>query len=476
MAEGDNQPVVIRKRRKGHGGHAHHGGAWKVAYADFVTAMMAFFLLLWLLSTASDEQKKGIADYFSPVSVARESSSGSGGLLGGETITSDGAMVSDKTPFGITMTLPADDFSSSDTTDQPTDGEETPTAKDPSDGEERGVDDKGRLADVAPGQQERALANSDKPGAGNGEKANVGEGEKADTGPDEKNQDGQKLSREQLAKLAERKAEQDFKAAVQQLRQAVSSEPELADLAKSLVVDRTAEGMRLQIVDQQKTSMFQRGSAMPEEKTKKLFALIAKTLAKLPNKIAIKGHTDSVPYRGDGGYSNWELSSDRALASRRALIDAGLDASRIADVVGKADTEPLVKDDPTAPQNRRISIVLLNQPMVASAPSGTAPSAPGPTPEAAPGAEHADAPEAVPSAAAPALQGAAPSQAPAADAAPAALPSPHAPAAADPATGAAPPPAAAPVPALPSDDGRSVVTPRGEAAAPAKSGTSVATR
>ncbi|MEX0758337.1 MAG: flagellar motor protein MotB, partial [Tistlia sp.] len=352
MADEDSkQPILIRKRRKGHGGHAHHGGAWKVAYADFVTAMMAFFLLLWLLASASEEQKQGIADYFSPVSVSRNSQSGSGGLLGGETITVDGAMVSNRTPFGVTMTLPADDSRTSEMTDEPVDGEETPASEDYADSDERAVDDEGLLAELAPGERERGAT----------------DGRDAGAGPDGEQTDISGVSQAELARLAERQAEAEFEEAVEQLRAAIQSVPELAGLADNLLVDRTTEGMRLQIVDQEGTSMFERGSAVPAETTRRLFSMISQTLAKLPNRIAIKGHTDAVPYRGDGGYTNWELSSDRALASRRALVEAGLAPGRVADVVGKAETDPLVSDNPTAPQNRRISIILLNQPAGAGA-------------------------------------------------------------------------------------------------------------
>lgn len=415
MAEaGDNQPVVIRKKKKGHGGHGHHGGAWKVAYADFVTAMMAFFLLLWLLSTTTEEQKKGIADYFSPVSVARDSQSGAGGMLGGETITSDGVMVSNRTPFGVTMTLPADEFSSSETTEELTEGEELARIAEYADADERPIDEQGRLAETTPGEQKRALADGEQPGTGRAELREPGaEGERRDVA----------VSEAELARLAERQAEEDFREAVEQLRQAVQSVPELANLADNLLVDRTSEGMRLQIVDQQGTSMFERGSAVPEAKTRQLFSLISQTLARLPNKIAIKGHTDAVPYRGDGGYTNWELSSDRALASRRALLEAGLESSRIADVVGKADTDPLVPEDPEAPQNRRISIILLTQPAVAAAPQGID-DEPLPAPEPAPTRAEAEAPAAP------------------AGAAPAETPSSGAPAA-----------PAEPAPALPSGDG-----------------------
>jgi len=135
----------------------------------------------------------------------------------------------------------------------------------------------------------------------------------------------------------------------------------LQDLKDHLLVDQTPEGMRIQIVDQEGESMFPSGSAQMYETTRKLLDLVADAVRQLPQQIAIKGHTDSTPYSGDNGYSNWELSTDRANSSRRALMQAGLPAQRIASVVGLADTEPLTADDPTAAKNRRISIILLRE-------------------------------------------------------------------------------------------------------------------
>jgi len=305
--DGNVRPIIIKRIKKG--GHgAHHGGAWKVAYADFVTAMMAFFLLLWLLQATTEEQKLGIADYFAPTSVSR-STSGSGGIMGGRTFTKEGARPNDHSPVGVMIQLPASppDW---DTTGDPV---ETVAAN----------------AQGAGGVQQPAHKKT----------------------PDE-------TDLEQF--LAKREAQQ-FAEAKQALQQAIESVPELKSLKDHLLIDETPEGLRMQIVDQAGESMFPVGSAKMFDKTRKLLDLVANAVRQLPQQIAIKGHTDSTPYTGDNGYTNWELSTDRANSSRRALMEAGLPPQRIASVVGLADTEPLAADDPAAPQNRRISIILLRE-------------------------------------------------------------------------------------------------------------------
>ena len=293
-----NKPIIIKKVKKG-GHHGHHGGAWKVAYADFVTAMMAFFLLLWLLNATTDEQKRGIADYFSPTAVA-QNTSGAGGVLGGTSLSRDGTLSSDRSPVGITISLTPDT-------------EDEPSETDPEDAE-----DTGQAAS------------------------------------------GEAVSDEELERqIAEREAEK-FAQAEESLRQAIQAVPELQDLAKQLLVDQTPEGMRIQIVDRERVSMFPSGSAEMFGRTRQLMGLVANAIGQLPNRIAIKGHTDATPFSSGSGYSNWELSTDRANASRRALIRAGLKPSRIESVVGRADQEPLLADEPYSPRNRRISIILLS--------------------------------------------------------------------------------------------------------------------
>jgi chemotaxis protein MotB len=314
-----NAPVIIIKRKK-KGNHSdHHGGAWKVAYADFVTAMMAFFLLLWLLNATTEEQRRGISDYFSPASVAR-TTSGAGGVLGGQTMARNGVNRSEGSIIAVPM--PA-----------------IPTDIDPTedrDGESPG--DGGEAEEQAKKADEQAQ-------------------KKADT-----------LSQEEQEKLAAKREEQRFEDATEELRKAIQSEPELAKLAESLVIDRTPEGMRIQIVDQDKYSMFPLGSAAMYDHTRKLLAIVAKIVTKLPNRIAVSGHTDATPYSRSSTYTNWELSTDRALAARRALIESGLPDDRIERVVGQADKELLVPSEPNSPRNRRLSIVLLhesNKPAVA---------------------------------------------------------------------------------------------------------------
>jgi chemotaxis protein MotB len=332
MAEatsGSNQPpiIIIKKKKKG-GGHAHHGGAWKVAYADFVTAMMAFFLLLWLLNATTEEQRIGIANYFAP-SVAPDSTSGSNGVMGGQTVTTDGAMVAENSTPSVTVEI------------------DTPPAE--TDGSNGGA----AAANAADASAANAAAQNDSAN----QAATAGQQQAAQTAttqqPDSSDQEAQKLLKEL--------EDEQFRQAEHQLRQAIQQVPDLKTLAQNLIIDRTPEGMRIQLVDQDRISMFASGSAKMEDYTKKLLDLVAQVVARMPNKISISGHTDSTPYQSDNGYSNWELSADRANASRRELLAAGLSPDRIANVVGKADTDPLLPDDPSSPRNRRLSIVLLHE-------------------------------------------------------------------------------------------------------------------
>ena len=149
--------------------------------------------------------------------------------------------------------------------------------------------------------------------------------------------------------------------AVDALQQAIQDLPELAELSRHILVDMTPEGMRIQLVDQERKSMFPSGSAALQDHTQTLIGMVTEIVKRLPNKVKITGHTDATPYHTDNGYDNWELSTDRANASRRALVQAGLAPERIASVTGRADQEPLKPRAPFDPQNRRISIILLRQ-------------------------------------------------------------------------------------------------------------------
>jgi chemotaxis protein MotB len=294
--------IIIKKIKKiSHGGH--HGGAWKVAYADFVTAMMAFFLLLWLLNVTTDEQKRGIADYFEPSITWHKAASGADGVLAGQAAGTSGAQT-------LAAASPA---------------VSTPRARLRQDSEE--FDDPTAIGEAEDGATDRGMA------------------------PDE-------LAAERA--LAERE-ERQFAAAEFNLRQAIQDLPEASELAESLIIDRTPEGLRIQLVDQERTSMFPLGSSEMRDPARKLMALVAQIVRPLPNKISVTGHTDAMPYAGTRHYSNWELSTDRANASRRQLVENGLPLDRIAKVIGVADREPLIEDQPASPRNRRISIVLLRE-------------------------------------------------------------------------------------------------------------------
>jgi chemotaxis protein MotB len=311
--EKSNQPVIIVKKKK-HGEHGHHGGAWKVAYADFVTAMMAFFLLLWLLNVTTEEQKQGIAQYFTPDSASK-SSSGSGAILGG-TVIAQGQMA--RVTGGVVLGIPQDAA--------PEEAEEQEDKKDPAQKEER-----------------------------DGGKSDEKKSSPAQTAKRE-------VTEEDVKKALAKREEEEFARAEHDLRQAIQDVPELRQLAQNLIIDRTPEGMRIQIVDQGRLAMFPLGSPAPFEHTRQLLAMVAKVVQRMPNKIAVTGHTDATPYAAGGRpYDNWELSTDRANSSRRGLIDAGVPGARISRVVGKADQEPLFAENPSDPRNRRISIVLLRE-------------------------------------------------------------------------------------------------------------------
>jgi chemotaxis protein MotB len=291
MAVGD-QPIVIKKIKKG-GGAGHHGGAWKVAYADFVTAMMAFFLLMWLINTTSPEQKRGIADYFAPASVS-QTMSGAGGILAGSALGSDGSKSA----------------GSSDVIE-----ELAPSSQHPNDGDSK-------------------------------------DGSKPQT-PEEV----AAAARQQADAEAEAAA---FASAAQSLRQALQSMPELAELSKNIIIDQTPEGLRIQLVDQEGRSMFNQGSAQPNDRAKLLLRAISKIINQLPNRISLYGHTSASP-GGVKPASDWQLSAARADASRVVLQSAGVDGDRVYQVSGKASSEPLYPDDPMLPGNRRIAIVLLRE-------------------------------------------------------------------------------------------------------------------
>lgn len=317
-AAAGNAPIIIKKVKKG-GGGGHHGGAWKVAYADFVTAMMAFFLLLWLLNATTEEQKMGIADYFTPSSVSR-SSSGGGGVLAGQSLSKSGVMTNNRSSVSVTMALPS------------------PAEESDSEGDAR-VRKTGPSVDV---EEVTVEVRSDDEGLPTPEQQAA-------------------LEQAELEEMLAEREQAQFDEAEEQLRRSLESVPELAGLAENLLVDQTLEGLRIQIVDRDKAAMFPLGGARMYEHTEQLMGLVVQAVADLPNQLAIKGHTDATPFSARNGYGNWELSTDRAHASRRALLNQGLPEERIASVAGRAAQELLLPNDPFSAQNRRISIILLRE-------------------------------------------------------------------------------------------------------------------
>ncbi len=292
MAKGspdDKAPIiVIKKVIKGGGGH--HGGAWKVAYADFVTAMMAFFLLMWLLNATTEVQRKGISEYFDPTPMEVSSNtSGAGGVMGGLTVSEVGSRAADNQPIVHNDQQPSPDA------DKPTTKTEL---------------------------------------------------------------DVQKAAEEQLREELQKREDAQFEKVKEQIEAAIQNS-ELKGLTKNLIIDMTPEGLRIQIVDRDGESMFPTGSSVPYEKTVNLLGSVAAIIRQMPNQISVRGHTDSSPYSMGANYTNWELSADRANASRRVLLKSGINPKKLSNVVGKADTEHLKPEAPTDPQNRRISIILL---------------------------------------------------------------------------------------------------------------------
>ena len=310
--------VIIKRIKKG--GHAAHGGAWKVAYADFVTAMMAFFLLLWLLNAVSQEQLEGISDYFAPIST-QKSTSGGGGLLQGRTVDAKGVFNAVEKRHHTFAQF-----------DQPNNDEDDEVR-----GSERG---------------DQPAPRSVRSGAG---KKAVSPEAKAD-------QDGADAEAAAAAAAradAEEREKAQFEGAESSIRQAIEANPELKRLVNSLLIDETPDGLRIQIIDQDGLAMFPRGSSVMHIHTERLLELVAQVIRRMPQPVEIAGHTDATPFTGSSGYTNWELSADRANAARRALLQLGVGEARFSRIVGMAATAPLFPQDPKAPGNRRLSVLLL---------------------------------------------------------------------------------------------------------------------
>ena len=305
-AKGNNERPIIIVRKKKKGGAGHHGGAWKVAYADFVTAMMAFFLVMWLVSSISKEQRAAVFDYFKNPSMEPgktvRPAPGQMGPGGASTsvINMGGGMDAPR------VTVMKNPDSNSKSTPQPF------------------------KMDL---EEARKLAS----------------------------EEARKMDLEEARKITDEADHKKLESLLQELRQAIDKSQALRPFKDQLLLDITPEGLRIQIVDAQNRPMFDVGSARLKDYTTAILKTLAGYLNTVPNRISISGHTDIRPYPGGVGYTNWELSADRANASRRELIAGGMDEAKVLRVIGLASTQNLNKADPLDPENRRISIIVLNK-------------------------------------------------------------------------------------------------------------------
>lgn len=312
-------PIIIKKIKKGGGSHAHHGGAWKIAYADFVTAMMAFFLLMWLLNATSEEQKRGIANYFDPF-AAEARGGGNMGVMGGTSVKEDEGSLEDKSNRVALKPTPLT---------------------------EKGAG--GNAAGVSHQQNPDA---SDTGGMTENDKATV----------EAKKNIQDKLIKQDVSHYKNGKEEEKaLKNVADTIKKVMEQNAELKKLGENIHLQMTPEGLQISIMDRIKTAMFPSGSSRMYKQMEDILKVIAVAIKDVPNAINIAGHTDGVQYSPNALFGNWELSTERANASRRILEQNKVDDKRFKNVIGKADRELLDKKYPTNPINRRITITLLKE-------------------------------------------------------------------------------------------------------------------
>ncbi len=292
-------PIIVKKIADGHGGA--HGGAWKIALADMMTAMMAFFLLMWILGATNDSQRKSVADYFKPTSqsvVAMGQLAGSNGIMGGRSIIDpDGFPYTAKQTAALQMVTPR--------------SEGGPTENDPSPNSEN----------------DRA-----------------------------KERDG--MNDSEKKKIVEQADKENFDKLEKEVREQLEQNPNLEKMQGQVQFVREKEGLRIEIIDKADFSMFGLGTAQMQGGAQELITEVAKSLAGMNNKIAVRGHTDSLGFAKAGARNNWSLSAERAEATRAMFEKKGIKADRFAQIEGVADTMPYNNNDPKDPRNRRISVTV----------------------------------------------------------------------------------------------------------------------
>ncbi len=296
------QPPVIWKKvvEEGHAGA--HGGAWKIALADMMTAMMAFFLLMWLLGATPEDQRQGIAEYFQATDFDMSGpgeTSGSNGFFGGRSVTDPETLTSDP--------------------------------------------------------QQQSLMERVTP------RTEAGPGEDQGTSPDDKSQPkyGKNLTEEEKQRIAEQAEKEKLDKLEKEIEENLALNQQLSDLKGQVLFTREKDGLRIDIIDKANFSMFGSGTANMDPRARQLISEVTKSLANMPNKLAVKGHTDSTPFPAGSERTNWSLSIERSEATRRMLEQGGIAQGRIARIEGAADTAPFNPANPADPRNRRISITVL---------------------------------------------------------------------------------------------------------------------
>ena len=303
------EPPVIWKKVEEDGHAGAHGGAWKIALADMMTAMMAFFLLMWLLGATPEDQRQGIAEYFQPTDLKTSGmgeTSGSNGMFGGRSVVDPETMPSDPKQSQL-------------------------------------------IERVTP-------------------KTEGGQGEDHGTSPDDKPNPkyGKNLTEAEKQKIAEQAEREKLDKLEQEISENLSMNRQLSDLKNQVQFTREKDGLRIDIIDKANFSMFGSGNASMDKRAQQLISEVTKSLANMPNKLAVKGHTDSTPFPEGSERTNWSLSIERSEATRRMLEAGGIGKGRITRIEGVADTAPFNTQNPADPRNRRISItVLYNDPPLA---------------------------------------------------------------------------------------------------------------
>jgi len=350
--------IIIRREEIIQGGH--HGGAWKVAYADFVTAMMAFFLLMWLLNATTDQQRKGIAAYFSPMATVENGYSDAGMIPGGASPVADGAQLIDQGPTRLANLETRGTKKSTDEDGNPVSGD--PMAALPVHPQASPAPGIPSPAPTPPPLVPQAALQPGIPQvASDGRELNSshgGRGPQDPAGRAAETMRGSDGTRDAVEAARRAVAEQRaLESAAQRLRRAVAHDPALVASGGQLAVDVTRDGLRIQIMDSERQPMFSSGSTVPTLRAQALLRIAAHYIIGLPEQVSIGGYTDATPFHG-GPLSNWTLSAGRADAARNILAAAGLPDARLSDVVGYADRHLLLPGDPLAAANRRIVLTL----------------------------------------------------------------------------------------------------------------------